>query len=62
MDDDEAVKPGVNTKVNAAKEILDRIGLAKKDRLQIEGNTTNAIFILPAKQSLPNDDTETSTS
>ena len=59
MDDDEAVKPGVNTKVNAAKEILDRIGLAKKDRLQIENNTGNAIFILPAKTPVPNDNPET---
>jgi hypothetical protein len=62
MEDDEAVKPGANTKMAAAKEVLDRIGLAKKDRLQIEGDTGSAIFILPPKQPVQNDDPETNTS
>lgn len=62
MDRDESVTPGINTRVAAAKEVLDRVGLAKKDRLQIENTGGNAIFILPAKNPIPNDDTETNTS
>ena len=61
MEQDASIQPGINTRVAAAKEILDRIGLAKKDRLQIESTGGNHIFILPAKTPLPNDDTETET-
>lgn len=61
MEHDSSIQPGINTRVAAAKEILDRIGLAKKDRLQIESTGGNHIFILPAKTPLLNDDTETDT-
>lgn len=59
MEKEESTTPGVNTRTAAAKEVLDRVGLAKKDRLQIETTSGNAIFILPAKNPIPNDDTET---
>lgn len=62
MERDESTTPGVNTRVAAAKEILDRVGLAKKDRLQIETTSGNSIFILPAKNPVPNDDPEASSS
>jgi hypothetical protein len=59
MEKDESTTPGVNTRISAAKEVLDRVGLAKKDRLQIEGTGGNAIFILPAKNPVPDDNKET---
>ncbi len=62
MDNEESTAPGVNTRLAAAKEVLDRVGIAKKERLQIEGNGSNAIFILPAKNPISNDDPETSSS
>jgi len=62
MDTEESTAPGVNTRLAAAKEVLDRVGIAKKERLQIEGTGANSIFILPAKNPVPNDDPETNSS
>lgn len=41
--------PNATVKLNAAKDILDRIGLAKQDKVQHEHNVSGGIFILPAK-------------
>ena len=52
MNSDEAI-PQVNTKRQAAKTILDRVGIAKKDKLDVNHNVdvnAGSLFILPAKQ------------
>ena len=43
---------GVNIRMEAAKQILDRVGLAKKDKIDITGQVAHGIFILPAKDAL----------
>jgi|TARA_R100000951_G_scaffold109514_1_gene106709 phage terminase small subunit len=52
MTSDEAI-PQVNTKLNAAQTILDRVGIAKTDRLDVNHNVdvnAGSLFILPAKE------------
>jgi len=41
--------PQVNVKLQAAQTILDRIGLGKQERLDINNNVQGGLFILPAK-------------
>jgi hypothetical protein len=38
---------GIKEKMNAAKDLLDRAGLVKTDKVQVE--STNGVMILPAK-------------
>ena len=49
MDSDVAM-PQANVKLQAAQTILDRGGVAKTERLQIDQNVNGGIFILPEKQ------------
>jgi len=39
---------GIKEKMSAAKDLLDRAGLAKTDKIQVEA--TNGVMILPAKE------------
>lgn len=41
---------GNKNKINAAKDIMDRAGLMKKDEADV-GNAANVMFILPAKRA-----------
>jgi hypothetical protein len=36
-------------RIQAAQTILDRVGLGKKDTLEVNVNTTGGIFVLPTK-------------
>ncbi len=47
LDDPTAL--GARNQINAAKEILDRTGLIKKEQVEVK-NTGGAMFILPPKQ------------
>lgn len=52
----EAVDPNSDAPTNplrlrAAEQILDRIGIVKKEKVEISGNENSPIFILPAKQN-----------
>ena len=49
MDSDEPI-PQANIRLQAAQTILDRIGLGKADRINVNHTTDGGIFILPAKQ------------
>ena len=49
MDSDTAM-PQANVKIQAAQTILDRVGVAKTERLQVDQNVNGGIFILPEKQ------------
>ncbi len=44
--------PQANVKLQAAQTILDRVGLGKQDRLEVNHNTSGGIFILPEKQTI----------
>ena len=43
--------PQANVKLQAAQTILDRVGLGKKERLDVNHNVSGGIFILPEKQT-----------
>jgi len=42
--------PQANIKVQAAQTILDRVGVTKKEKLDVNHNVSGGIFILPEKQ------------
>ena len=42
--------PQANIRMEAAKQILDRVGIAKREKLDIEAKIQQGIFILPAKE------------
>ena len=44
--------PQANVKVQAAQTILDRVGLGKKERLDVNHNVQGGIFILPEKEAI----------
>ena len=44
--------PQANMRVQAAQTILDRIGLGKTDRLDINHKVQGGVFILPAKEEI----------
>ena len=41
--------PGINTRMAAAKEILNRVGVVKKEKVDINMQSLGGLFILPAK-------------
>jgi len=42
-------RPQISNKLQAAQTILDRVGVTKKERLEVNHNNTGGVFILPAK-------------
>jgi hypothetical protein len=50
MLDEDGTTPHANIRLEAAKQILDRIGIVKKDQLDITMKAVHGIFILPAKE------------
>lgn len=51
MESDRPV-PQASQKLTAAQTILDRVGVAKTDRVEVNHNATGGIFILPEKQAI----------
>ena len=51
LDSDTAL-PQANIKLQAAQTILDRVGLGKKERLDVNHNVQGGIFILPEKETI----------
>ena len=49
--DEDGKTPGVNIRMEAAKQILDRVGLVKKEKIDINAQVAHCIFILPAKNA-----------
>ena len=58
MLDEDGTTPHANIRMEAAKQILDRIGIVKKDQLDINMKALHGIFILPAKDKLDKDKTK----
>ena len=50
--DEDGKTPGVYIRMEAAKQILDRVGLVKKDKIDITGQVAHGIFILTAKDGI----------
>ena len=44
--------PQVNAKLQAAQTLLDRVGVAKRDKLDVTHSSGNGIFILPEKKPI----------
>ena len=44
--------PQANYKLQAAQTILDRVGVSKTDRLEVNNNAGGGIFILPEKKAI----------
>jgi phage terminase small subunit len=44
--------PQANVKLQAAQTILDRVGLGKQERMQVDHNVSGGIFILPEKKAI----------
>jgi len=51
MNSDDAV-PQANVKLQAAQTLLDRVGVVKQDKLDINHNVSGGIFILPQKETV----------
>ena len=51
MLDEDGTTPHANIRLEAAKQILDRIGIVKKDQIDINMKAMHGIFILPAKET-----------
>ena len=49
MLDEDGTTPHANIRLEAAKQILDRIGIAKKEKVDINVRALHGLFILPAK-------------
>lgn len=52
---EDGANPAAGLNLTAAKEVLDRIGLAKQERIKMEVDMPNAIFFLPAKDKKDED-------
>ena len=44
--------PQVNAKLQAAQTLLDRVGVSKRDKLDVTHTATSGIFLLPEKRTL----------
>ena len=44
--------PQVNAKLQAAQTLLDRVGVSKRDKLDVTHTATSGIFLLPEKEKL----------
>ena len=44
--------PQANVRLQAAQPLLDRVGLSKTDKLDVNLQTSNGLFILPAKKEV----------
>ena len=49
--DEDGSLPGANIRMEAAKQILDRVGLSKKEKLDFTAKVQHGVFILPPKNS-----------
>jgi|TARA_A100001035_G_scaffold273909_1_gene265077 hypothetical protein len=47
---DDGSIPGANIRMEAAKQILDRVGLVKKEKIDVNAKVAHGIFILPPKE------------
>lgn len=51
MDEDKSI-PGAELRLKAVEAVLDRIGISKKQQVELSSNDSTPIFFIPAKQQL----------
>ena len=51
LESDKAL-PQANVKLQAAQTLLDRVGVTKQDKVEVNHNVSGGIFILPEKESI----------
>ena len=51
LESDEPI-PQVNAKLQAAQTLLDRVGVAKRDKVDVNHTVSSGIFIIPQKEEL----------
>ena len=56
--DEDGTTPHSNIRLAAANSVLDRVGITKKDQLDINMKAVHGIFILPAKDGIDKDKKE----
>lgn len=56
--EEDGTTPHANIRLAAASQILDRVGIVKKDQLDINMKALHGIFILPAKDGTDKDQEE----
>ena len=59
LDEDGSV-PGASIRVEAAKQILDRVGITKKEKLDVNLKSLSGVFILPPKDGTAESQEESS--
>ena len=52
MLEEDGTTPHASIRLEAAKQILDRIGIAKKEKIDINMKAVHGLFILPAKEEI----------
>ena len=52
MLEEDGTTPHANIRMEAAKQILDRIGIVKKEHIDVNVKALHGIFVLPAKDNL----------
>jgi len=50
--DDDGTTPGASIRMEASKQILDRVGIVKREKVDINAQVAHGIFILPPKDEL----------
>jgi len=58
MLDEDGTTPHASIRMEAAKQILDRIGIVRKDQIDINMKSLHGIFILPPKDNIDKDKTK----
>ena len=58
MLDEDGTTPHASIRMEAAKQILDRIGIVRKDQIDINMKSLHGIFILPANDNIDKDKTK----
>ena len=51
--DEDGMTPAANIRIEAAKQILDREGIVKREKVDIKAQVAHGIFILPPKDATP---------
>ncbi len=51
LDSDDPI-PQVSAKLQAAQTLLDRVGIAKRDKLDVTHTAAGGIFLLPEKKTI----------
>ena len=49
--DEDGLTPAANIRMEAAKQILDRVGIVKREKVDINAQVAHGIFILPPKDA-----------